>query len=219
MRKRQIKWIKFVDYLQHAQGFNPEDEEEIVDGEEWQYNEDNPDDKPGTYTPFRVAKSSSGMFVTIPENSMASKHFDFWDLHTNFNIGEKVATAIINTDGVETFNIITRYRARVGFSVSGLWDIDDVKKQIEENIMSLFIPKPHVLRNSPRAFEPKVAEKINKKKEELTQTWPHWALYILPNGEMEVVTAESNSDVFKSKVDNLRNTSALVGGALHTSED
>ena len=52
--------------------------------------------------------------IPMTENTASGKIFNFWVGHTNFDITKKVADMIEKTDGVETFDVFTRYRFRVG---------------------------------------------------------------------------------------------------------
>ena len=52
--------------------------------------------------------------VPLNEHTSSGKIFNFWTGHTNFNITKGVSTILDNTDGVETLDIFTRYRFRIG---------------------------------------------------------------------------------------------------------
>lgn len=52
--------------------------------------------------------------IPYDETNSASKSFNFWIGHTNFNVSKPVSTIIETTDGVETLDIFTRYRFRIG---------------------------------------------------------------------------------------------------------
>lgn len=48
------------------------------------------------------------------EKTACDTIFNFWVGHTNFSITKNIAALLENTDGVETLDIFTRYRFRVG---------------------------------------------------------------------------------------------------------
>lgn len=52
--------------------------------------------------------------IPFSENTNASKIFKFWLAHTNFTISENIVNVIEQIDGVETLDIYTRYRFRIG---------------------------------------------------------------------------------------------------------
>lgn len=51
---------------------------------------------------------------SLPEESILSKNIDFWVGYTNFNLSAPICNIINQASGVETFDVFTRYRFRVG---------------------------------------------------------------------------------------------------------
>lgn len=76
--------------------------------------------------------------VPINENTASGKIFNFWIGHTNFSITKYIADIIEKTDGVETLDIFTRYRFRIG--IGKVFSDSEVMKDIQESIYS-FIDK------------------------------------------------------------------------------
>jgi hypothetical protein len=69
----------------------------------------------------------------MPLNLLStSEIFNFWIGHTNFNIVKDIADIIEESEGVETLDIITRYRFRVG--IGKVFKDRDVMKQINDNV-------------------------------------------------------------------------------------
>ncbi len=62
---------------------------------------------------MKVLATPMGL-IPMTEHSTPSKVFNFWEGHTNFNITDGVKEIVNKTDGVETFDIFTRYRMRIG---------------------------------------------------------------------------------------------------------
>jgi hypothetical protein len=52
--------------------------------------------------------------IPLTENTAPGKIFNFWTGHSNFNITQKISNIIEDTYGVETLDIFTRYRFRIG---------------------------------------------------------------------------------------------------------
>lgn len=77
-----------------------------------------------------------GPFGVLPigENTDIAKVFNFWILHTNFDITDDIFSAIEKVPGVESLDLQsrTRYRCRVG--IGKVFDEDDVKESIEKKI-------------------------------------------------------------------------------------
>lgn len=70
--------------------------------------------------------------VPYTENTAASHIFNFWTGHSNFNITKPICDIIETTDGVETLDIFTRYRFRVG--IGKAFKDSDVMRTINKNI-------------------------------------------------------------------------------------
>lgn len=70
--------------------------------------------------PFQIAAkqvkviSTPMGIVPINENTASGKIFNFWTGHTNFDITKGVFNILEVVDGVETLNVFTRYRFRIG---------------------------------------------------------------------------------------------------------
>jgi len=70
--------------------------------------------------------------VPYDEYNSASKIFNFWIGHTNFNISKPVSQIIENIEGVETLDIFTRYRFRIG--IAKLFKPSEVMSSITNSI-------------------------------------------------------------------------------------
>lgn len=70
--------------------------------------------------------------IPVNDNTSSGKLFNFWMGHTNFDITKKVATAIEQTDGVETLDIYTRYRFRI--SVGKAFEDSVIMRNINKNV-------------------------------------------------------------------------------------
>ena len=75
--------------------------------------EDEINDTPSAPQNIRVMATPMGI-IPVTEYTASGKIFNFWTGHTNFDITEKIATIIEKIDGVESLDIFTRYRFRVG---------------------------------------------------------------------------------------------------------
>jgi len=52
--------------------------------------------------------------LPINEYTSPDKIFNFWVMHTNFNISNKILKIVEEIPGVEIFHVMTRYRAKIG---------------------------------------------------------------------------------------------------------
>jgi len=62
---------------------------------------------------FRAIATPMGI-IPINESTASSKIFNFWVGHANFDVTNAIAIIIEETDGVETLDVFTRYRFRIG---------------------------------------------------------------------------------------------------------
>ena len=79
----------------------------------------------------RVMATPMGI-IPITENTASSKIFNFWIGHTNFNITQKVAEIIEDTEGVEALDIFTRYRFRI--AIGKVFTDSHVMRNINDNV-------------------------------------------------------------------------------------
>lgn len=70
--------------------------------------------------------------IPYDENNSASKIFNFWIGHTNFDISKSISRLIEDTEGVETLDIFTRYRFRIG--IAKLFKPSEVMSSITNTI-------------------------------------------------------------------------------------
>ena len=81
---------------------------------------------------MRAVMTSMGV-MPITEYNKPGKTFNFWIGHTNFSITKGVHELIESIDGVETFDIFTRYRFRIG--IGKLFKSVDVRREIDKGLL------------------------------------------------------------------------------------
>jgi hypothetical protein len=113
-------------------------EPEFYDDENDDYEKNIPNNKNNTKhnfyeRPTKVIVTPMGI-IPYTENTSSNKIFNFWIGHTNFNITTHVASIIELTDGVETLDVFTRYRFRIG--IGKLFDAPTVMNSISKEVLS-----------------------------------------------------------------------------------
>lgn len=135
-----ISWEYWIDpYGDNIDNFNPISENEDLNNyDSCEYekigekNEQNFNEQGFiTKKPYKLAITQVGV-IPFYEHSLPSKIFKFWVGHTNFNISPKIAKVIEDTPGVETLDIFTRYRFRIG--VGKIFDSKEVRLNIQNRI-------------------------------------------------------------------------------------
>lgn len=83
--------------------------------------------------PMKVIMTPVGI-VPLTEYTSPSKIFNFWVGHTNFSITNDVRKIIEKTDGVETLDIFTRYRLKIG--IGKVFSASDVMSNITKKLQN-----------------------------------------------------------------------------------
>jgi hypothetical protein len=79
--------------------------------------------------PLQIIATPMGV-MPLTEYTTPGKIFNFWTCHTNFNITPLVKQLIEHVDGVETLDIYTRYRMKIGFGKT--FNTNTVKQNIQK---------------------------------------------------------------------------------------
>jgi hypothetical protein len=123
----KIGWEKWVNpYDDDIDNQDDDDSEEYSDG----YDAEPVGLKLGT----KILMTPMGP-IPCPEHSHYSKVFNLWTAHTNFRITNPIAAVIENTEGVETMNIFSPYRLRVG--IGKMFNTQDTLRRIDSNLFKL----------------------------------------------------------------------------------
>jgi len=131
--------------------------------------------------------------------------FDLWYLHTNFEIKLQDVENIEQVPGVESLDIYSRYRLRIGFGK--LFDRDKVKKDVEYML------------DSSESLE-LLADDTKEQVEGLLKTFEEtklWCILILPNGKVITYVGKDDAD-FKSKSEFFERVQEATGCHLLTSK-
>lgn len=141
-------------------------------------------DKDIFYTHPRIMYTPIGPY---PEDSLLkpSDRWDCWTAHTNFSITGKILN-ILNEeiDGIEVLKITGKYSFFIG--VAKLFDIADVRRQIDEKICSY--TEKEILSDND------VEKTVYLLKDQLKDN-KHWSILVYPEGMVEYIVAnEMNID-------------------------
>jgi hypothetical protein len=88
------------------------------------------------YNPVKIVMTPMGA-IPLPEHSAPQKVFNLWTAHTNFNITKNILNLVENTEGVETVDVFTRYRMRIG--IGQMFDTQTTIRNINNNLYAIFI--------------------------------------------------------------------------------
>ncbi len=123
--------------------------------------------------------------IPITENNSPSKVYNFWMLHSNFNLSEPVVNQLKQCPGVETLDVFTRYRARIG--IGKVFNEEKVKKRINKALC-----EEHKKEDLPI---PQKLDKLDILKKQLTKQYKFWAVAVQKNGEIKVFGGDTKEFV------------------------
>lgn len=136
----------------------------------------------------QIITSPFGAFL-VDDALNPYRTFEFWVAHTNFTITEVEKNIIGKTEGVESAKILSPYRFII--AVGKAFTFSDVRKKLQYHLCD-------ETQEIPEKLLPKI-EKIKKR----VQKYPQWAIYVLPNGNIEHTFLQknlSNELDFKAKL-------------------
>jgi hypothetical protein len=130
--KPMIIWQKWVDPFgddsEESKWTDYDSENDDVEPDVLEY----PDQEKDKQTKsIKVIASPMGL-IPYNEHTASGKIFNFWTGHTNFNITKAIIDTLEEIPGVETLDIFTRYRFRVG--IGKCFDDASVMSNINEII-------------------------------------------------------------------------------------
>lgn len=186
MSKRVVKWVKWVD------PFAEEDEEdkELQSKEEDllykdSYQKAEKEQRRVRYTaPILVGPMG---VIPITENNTPSKIYNFWMLHTNFNISEPVVKILKECSGVETLDVFTRYRARIG--IGQVFNDEKIRKRIANALC-----KEEIKEEAKKVVEPKLGS-LDILKKQMAKKYKFWAIIVQQNNEIKLVGGDTQEFV------------------------
>lgn len=86
------------------------------------------------YEKYQAIITNMGI-IPYNESTDSCKIFNFWTGHTNFDITNNIGELIEFTEGVETLDIFTRYRFRIG--IGKAFNERDVINNINNKIINI----------------------------------------------------------------------------------
>ena len=158
-----------------------------------------------------------GFVSAIIEQNQFINSFDFWVLHTNFDITEEIRNLIESISGVESITVLTRYRVKIGLTKSGLFNNSQVKQVIQNKILGMNKHKNSSIKEdrlSDMSFDTATQETIEQTKQDLgSSDHKFWSFYVFPNGELSVHEMDSK-DELDEKIQIFQTLEYLIGGKV-----
>jgi hypothetical protein len=160
--------------------------------------------------PFQTARVIYTPLGAFPEESILkpSDRWDCWIAHTNFPVTSKILN-ILNEeiDGIEVLKIMGKYSFFVG--VARLFDIRDVRKQIDDKICSY--TENEIFSND------EIEETVNLLKDQLKDN-NFWSILVYPEGMVEYVVANEINIEYLDALSSLIEKKNNFGGIILRSD-
>mgnify|MGYP003642043812 CR=1 FL=1 len=157
------------------------------------------------------------LIQALMEQNKYEESFEFWILHTNFDIRTEIEKVIQNTAGVESFQKLTRYRVKVGLTKSGLFNNRSVKLCIQQNLTDYFKESSTEDEGAIEDFfDTETQEEIERIKDELSLSSEMWSMFVFPNGAISKFKHASEEDMLK-KIIFLSEVKSILGGRILSS--
>lgn len=208
--KNIIKWEWWehplgggVEFTDEAVRPKPDDDVDLFDEDEY--------DRPNLHLVRPVVPTPAGMMPVNVYGSL-TKAFNFWMAHTNFDLTPEVRDAVKLIPGVESVDILTRYRMRIGFAM--VFDAKEVKYAIQEACGA----NQHKELPSKISMDEDTKQKITLLQKQASHQYKYWLIYLLPNGEITFSHSEEDN-AYKQQLDVYREAQKLAGGLIFTHED
>ncbi len=176
---KSVKWVKWVDPFQAPEKDVDADDEVRAYKDSYEKTEQLMT-KERYNGPLLVGPMG---VIPINETNSPSKVYNFWMLHTNFNLGKEVVEILEKCDGVETLDVFTRYRARIG--IGKIFDEDKVKKRI----------KKALCKEEKKPIDPTKVDKLDVLKRHLAKKYKFWAIAVQKNEQLKLIGGETQEFV------------------------
>lgn len=160
--------------------------------------------------PFQTTRVIYTPLGPFPEESILkpSDRWDCWTAHTNFPVTSKILN-ILNEeiDGIEVLKVMGKYSFFVG--IARLFDIRDVRKQIDEKICSY--TENEIFSND------EIEETVNLLKDQLKDN-NFWSILVYPEGMVEYVVANEINIEYLDALSSLIEKKNNFGGIILRSD-
>lgn len=150
---------------------------------------------------------------------MPNKVFNFWLGESTFTLSGEITEILNDVPGVEILDIFTRYKFRI--AVGNNFKFQEVRQAIElalDAIKEKIVSIPVVEDNNMI-----LSEETKLKVQQIIQTQlaQHslWAIYVCPNGKIDMTTSEEPTEEFTKKINMYVEARKLAGGAIFKNDE
>lgn len=206
---RFISWSKWHDPLNSEDSefeYIPEKDVQNFDNNQNEIYDEDDEEEDGNPTPVIITPLA---IIPLKPFNNPTKVFNFWLGETTFTLSKRVASIINDIPGVEILDIFTRYKFRI--AVGNNFPFQYVRQSIEKALDA----SPPVKNNSINMnLDNDIRAQIQSIIQVQLAKFPFWAIYICPNGQVDISADHKNTDEFKHRLDLYTSARELAGGAI-----
>lgn len=129
--------------------------------------------------------------IPLVEHNRADKVYNLWIMHTNFSITDKIKNLLCEIDGVETLDIFTRYRVRVGFGEA--FDAYEVQDKIQEVLCK--VEQAQAEQKATGNILPSLPANINVLKKQAEKKYKFWAIVVHQDNKVQLIGSDTKEEV------------------------
>lgn len=205
MTRKQIIWQHWRSpYGSDEDEFVPEDKADVPSPwEERENGQPGFDVRPVVITPMGL--------IPIHPYRKFTEYFQFWVGDTNFDVTPSVRDTIEGVEGVEILDVLTRYSFRI--AVGKVFDGARVKYDIQAALNAL-PPKKGEINPYAMTLDQETRDKVSILQSTLKDKFPYWAVFVLPNGEIDVAGANTQEG-YDMHLDLYEKAQEVAGGVIY----
>lgn len=217
---RLISWSRWEDPMGRNRDqieYVPEKDVKKFDNDRNDVFDEEEDDEGLADEPSPVVITPMGILPLRPWND-PTKVFNFWLGETNFDITGEVTEILNDIPGVEILDIFTRYKFRI--AVGNNFKFQDVRQAIELALDAV----PHKTENNDTTDNVNITldDDTKTKIQQIIKTqlaqYPLWALYVCPNGQIDMIGSEEKTKEFNERIEMYTEAKRLAGGYIYKND-
>jgi len=223
--ERIIKWSKWVnplsddidkELIDDDKYFENPEEYDILDEDADEDEDDDDDDVSFKHKNMQPAVLTQFGVLPIKMFNHPAKHFNFWVANTSFHITKSIKKNIVNTPGVEIFDVFSPYRFRI--AIGQVFE----ERSVLNAINHALVTTPNVLEKAEKLPLINVDKDLQQRMDDAHKIIEEnksrfWLMLILPNGNLEYMHTNSMKD-FENQKDMFIKLKNKANGVLITSD-
>lgn len=209
-KEKKIAWVSQYDHIKETLEKMQQEEK---------FREIEKDNFMDSFSPLMELTTGPSMIPVQHPNAEFMEQ-EVWWAHTNFALQPNHIQAIYRVEGVSAVEKINKYTFKIG--IGQLFEFKDVRQAIQSILCdskSTDTILSFETNDSIYELPDELQNKVDRIKKKLSQKYKYWAIFVFPNGKIEVAIDNSLSEKFMNKLTMFDITLYYVGGSIFSSSD